>query len=202
MRTSGGTLVRSLSRTTSPPPLTSGRGNPDTCSQSSATSLWSRSLKAAVANRATPVAVRLTLTRDGALETDVRGLPEAPTQPVRVALDDDPVDPSDVWLFHKTTRRAPYERRRDRRPDVDDVVLVNDRDEVTESTIANLAVRFGDALVTPPVDSGLLPGTRRAAMVAAGELVERVVTIDELRASDEIALVSSARGWRSAVIVP
>ena len=71
-----------------------------------------------------------------------------------------------------------------------------------DATIANLAVRFGDAWVTPPVDSGLLPGTRRAAMVAAGELVERVVTIDELRASDEIALVSSARGWRSAVIVP
>jgi para-aminobenzoate synthetase/4-amino-4-deoxychorismate lyase len=110
------------------------------------------SLKAAVADRATPSAVRLTLARDGTIETEVRDLPEAPTQPVRVALDDEPVDPADVWLFHKTTRRTPYERRRERRPDVDDVLLVNDRGEVTESTIANLAVRMGDAWVTPPID--------------------------------------------------
>jgi para-aminobenzoate synthetase/4-amino-4-deoxychorismate lyase len=160
------------------------------------------SLKAAVADRATPSAVRLTLLRDGTIETEVRDLPDTPAQPVRVALDDDPVDPSDVWLFHKTTRRAPYERRRDRRPDVDDVLLVNDRSGVTESTIANLAVLVADTWVTPPVDAGLLPGTRRAAMLAAGELVERTVTIEQLRRAPEIALVSSLRGWRPAVLVP
>jgi para-aminobenzoate synthetase/4-amino-4-deoxychorismate lyase len=160
------------------------------------------SLKVAVADRATPSAVRLTLARDGTLDTEVRELPEARMQPARVALDDDPVDPRDVWLFHKTTRRTPYDRRRERRPDVDDVLLVNDRGEVTESTIANLAVGFGDAWMTPPLESGLLPGTRRAAMLAAGELVERTVTIEELRASDGIALVSSLRGWRPAVLVP
>jgi para-aminobenzoate synthetase/4-amino-4-deoxychorismate lyase len=160
------------------------------------------SLKAAVTDRATPCAVRLTLARDGTLVTEVRDLPEAPDEPVRVALDGDPVDPRDVWLFHKTTRRAPYERRRERRPDVDDVLLVNERGEVTESTIANLAVRIGDAWVTPPIVAGLLPGTRRAAMLAAGELAERTVTIDDLRASDGIALVSSLRGWRPAVLVP
>jgi len=160
------------------------------------------SLKAAVTDRAAPCAVRLTLARDGTIETKVRDLPGAPTQPVRLALDDDPVEPNDVWLFHKTTRRAPYERRREQRPDVDDVLLVNARGEVTESTIANLAVRFGDRWVTPPIDAGLLPGTRRAAMLAGGELDERTVTVEGLRASQEIALVSSLRGWRPAVLVP
>jgi para-aminobenzoate synthetase / 4-amino-4-deoxychorismate lyase len=160
------------------------------------------SMKAAVADRATPSAVRLTLARDGTIETEVRDLPAAPGEPVRVALDDDPVDPTDAWLFHKTTRRAPYERRRERRPDVDDVLLVNDRGEVTESTIANLAMRIGDVWVTPPVGAGLLPGTRRAAMLAAGELEERTVTLDDLRAGRELALLSSLRGWRPAVLVP
>ena len=160
------------------------------------------SMKAAVADRPTPSAVRLTLARDGTIETEVRDLPAAPGEPVRVALDDDPVDPTDAWLFHKTTRRVPYERRRERRPDVDDVLLVNDRGEVTESTIANLAMRIGDVWVTPPVGAGLLPGTRRAAMLAAGELEERTVTLDDLRAGRELALVSSLRGWRPAVLVP
>src|SRR3712207_4177024 len=41
----------------------------------------------------------------------------------------------------ETSRREPYDRRR-RRPDVDDVVLVNERGEVTEATTAALAVRL------------------------------------------------------------
>jgi para-aminobenzoate synthetase / 4-amino-4-deoxychorismate lyase len=158
-------------------------------------------LKQAVIEVAEPVVVRLTLARDGALSTDVRDLP-SPGERVRVALDDEPVDPSDPWLFHKTTRRAPYRRRRDRRPDVGDVVLVNDRGEVTESTIANLAVRLEGVWVTPPIDAGLLPGTYRTVLLREGRLIERPVTVDELRRARELALVSSVRGWRPAVLVP
>ncbi|HEY3213601.1 MAG TPA: aminodeoxychorismate synthase component I [Actinomycetota bacterium] len=157
-------------------------------------------LKRAVAEVTGPSVVRLTLGRDGGLSTDVRDLPPA-DDAVRVALDDEPVDPSDVWLFHKTTRRAPYERRRGRRPDVDDVLLVNDRGAVTESTIANLAVRLDGIWVTPPVDAGLLPGTYRNVLLREGRMTERPVTVDELRGARELALVSSVRGWRPAALV-
>jgi para-aminobenzoate synthetase/4-amino-4-deoxychorismate lyase len=149
-----------------------------------------------------PRAVRLSLDRDGSLTVEARPLPRAHDGAVRVALDDEPVDPSDVWLFHKTTRRAPYDRRREKRRDVDDVLLVNVRGEVTESTIANLAVRIGESWVTPPIGAGLLPGTYRAILVRERRLTERRVSIAELRAAPEIALVSSARGWRPAVLVP
>jgi para-aminobenzoate synthetase/4-amino-4-deoxychorismate lyase len=158
-------------------------------------------LKQAVAEVTEPSVVRLTLARDGGLSTDVRELPPA-GDAVRVALDDEPVDPSDVWLFHKTTRRAPYERRRERQPDVDDVLLVNDRGEVTESTIANLAVRLQGVWVTPPIDAGLLPGTYRTVLLREGRLIERPVTVDELRDAGELALESSVRGWRPAVLEP
>jgi para-aminobenzoate synthetase/4-amino-4-deoxychorismate lyase len=161
----------------------------------------SAALKRAVIEATEPSVVRLTLGRDGALSTDVRDLPRA-KEPVRVALDDEPVDPSDLWLFHKTTRRAPYDRRRERRPDVDDVVLVNDRGEVTESTIANLAVRLDGVWVTPPIDAGLLPGTYRTVLLREDGLIERPVTVDELRGASKLALLSSVRGWRPAVLVP
>jgi para-aminobenzoate synthetase/4-amino-4-deoxychorismate lyase len=155
-----------------------------------------------VAEAAGPIRARLTAARDGTVAVQVAPLPPAVDGPVRVALDDEPVDPGDVWLYHKTTRRGPYARRRDRRPDLDDVILVNDRGEVTESTIANLAVRVDGRWVTPPRESGLLPGSYREVLVRDGTLAERPVTIDELRAAEEIALVSSVRGWRSAVLVP
>ena len=67
----------------------------------------------------------------------------------------EPIDPADVFLFHKTTNRAVYDRAR--RPDCDDVVLWNPAGEVTETTIANLVVEVGDRRVTPPIACGLLP---------------------------------------------
>ncbi|HEU4354862.1 MAG TPA: chorismate-binding protein [Actinomycetota bacterium] len=160
-------------------------------------------LEKAVADLAEPEArVRLQLERDGTLATEVAPLGPSPTGPVRVALDHEPVDPSDVWLFHKTTRRAPYDRRRERRPDVDDVVLVNIRGEATETTIANLAIRLDAGWVTPPRDAGLLAGTYREALVREGRLREAPVPIGALRSAEAIALVSSVRGWRKAVLVP
>jgi para-aminobenzoate synthetase/4-amino-4-deoxychorismate lyase len=85
---------------------------------------------------------------------------------------------------------------------VGDVVLVNDRGEVTESTIANLAVRLNGVWVTPPIDAGLLPGTYRTVLLREGRLIERPVTVNELGGAGELALVSSVRGWRPAVLVP
>jgi len=146
--------------------------------------------------------VRLTLAREGAVRAEVAPLPPPPDGPVRVALDDEPVDPADVWLYHKTTLREPYEGRRRRHPDVDDVLLVNDRGEVTESTIANLAVRLDGAWWTPPLDAGLLAGTYRAVLLREGKLRERPIRIEELRRAEEIALVNSVRGWRRAVMAP
>jgi para-aminobenzoate synthetase/4-amino-4-deoxychorismate lyase len=159
-------------------------------------------LKGSVTERVEQGRIRLTLARDGGLATVVEDLRSTPDRPVRVALDNEPVDPSDVWLFHKTSLRAPYERRRERRPDVDDVLLVNLGGHVTESTIANLAVRLGDRWVTPPIEVGLLPGTYRDVLVRDGTLAERAVTISEVREARELALVSSVRGWRPAVLVP
>jgi para-aminobenzoate synthetase/4-amino-4-deoxychorismate lyase len=159
-------------------------------------------LKSAVSDATTAVRIRLSLERDGAVLAEVAPLPPEPAGPVRIALDDEPVDPDDVWLFHKTTRRTPYGRRRERRPDVDDVVLVNTRSEVTETTIANLAVRLDGRWWTPPVTSGLLAGTYREVLLRDRTLVERAITIDAFREAEAVALVSSVRGWREAEVVP
>ncbi|TMK63445.1 MAG: aminodeoxychorismate synthase component I [Actinobacteria bacterium] len=140
---------------------------------------------------------------EAALEKAVLFEPQpAARGPVRVAIHPQPVDPSDVWLYHKTTLRGLYERRRDDRPDVDDVLMVNDRGEVTESTIANVAVKLAGEWFTPPLGSGLLPGTYRAVLLREGRVRERPIRVEELGDAGGLALVSSVRGWRPAVLVP
>jgi len=145
--------------------------------------------------------VRLVLDRRGHVE--MGSAPYAPgPEPVRLAIDrDHPVDPSDPYLFHKTTLRAPYEDRSARFPNADDVVMVNTRGEVTETTIANVAVRLDGGWWTPPLDAGLLPGCERTALVADGTLTERAITLSAFESAGEIALVSAVRGWRTATLV-
>jgi para-aminobenzoate synthetase/4-amino-4-deoxychorismate lyase len=148
-----------------------------------------------------PVRVRIFLARDGATRFETSRLPPGGGRPRVAIVEDPPVDPDDIWLFHKTTRREAHERRRKLRPDADDVLLVNERGRVTESTIANLAVRLDGGWWTPPVGDGLLAGTYRAALLREGRLRERSVDVDEVRAAQEVALVSSVRGWRRAELV-
>ena len=147
-----------------------------------------------------PCRVRLALSKDGTVRVVLTPIASEPNV-VRVALDDAPQDPRDIFLFHKTSRRQRYEDARRRHQGVDDVLLVNDRGEVTESTIANVAVRVEGKWVTPPIEAGLLPGIGREIALEERILTESPVTIDALRSSEEIALISDARGWRNAVLV-
>ena len=54
--------------------------------------------------------VRLRLRRAGAVAVDVVALPTTLPDPVLLAVDDEPVDPFERWLHHKTTFREPYDR--------------------------------------------------------------------------------------------
>lgn len=156
---------------------------------------------AADAPGGTPLKVRLLLARDGTLTATAEPIAPSPGEPVRLALDDEPVDPADVFLFHKTTRRQPYERRSARHPDAEDVLLVNTRGQITESAVANVAVKLAGRWWTPPLSCGLLPGTYRARLLADGTLAERAITVEEARNAEGLALVNSVRLWRDAVLI-
>lgn len=72
----------------------------------------------------------------------------------------------------------------------DDAVMLNTRGHVAEGTVGNIFLRFGDTLVTPSLDEGLVPGTVRAAIVEHApelglQVIEKEVTTDELTRADE-----------------
>ena len=71
---------------------------------------------------------------------------------------------------------------------------------VTETTIATLLVQIDGSWCTPPVEDGCLAGVGRRLALEAGQVREREITVAELRAASRIALLSSVRGWRPAVL--
>ena len=137
--------------------------------------------------------VRLLLAESG--EVAIESHPLTPPRRLKVALAGEKVDSGDSFLYHKTTHRAVYERHLASRPDCDDVILRNERDEVTECCVGNLILEINGVRYTPPVESGLLAGTFRAELLARGEICQRVIMSDELAGADALYLVNSVRRW-------
>jgi branched-subunit amino acid aminotransferase/4-amino-4-deoxychorismate lyase len=140
-----------------------------------------------------PRKLRLELSADGDLfveHVDVK-----PSTPVRTALARDPVDSHDEFLRHKTSRRGVYEAALRARPGAQDVLLWNERGELTETCAANLVVELGGRRLTPLIASGLLPGTYRAELLESGEIQEEVLPVKALERADRLFMVNSVRRW-------
>ena len=146
------------------------------------------------------LAVRLLVSPQGEVDLEAGPAPD-PGGPVRLAVDTERIDPTSFFLYHKTTNRTLYENAASRFPQVDDVVLVNSAGNVTETTIANIAARFGEVWLTPYVADGCLPGVYRSEVIAQGKLEEATIPVERLWAADEVAVLSSLRGWRSASLI-
>ena len=131
-----------------------------------------------------------------------RWLNEISRPPVqRVELAQHPIDSGDVFLYHKTSRRAVYDTARAARPAADDVILWNERGEMTESCTANVVIDLDGELITPPLACGLLGGTFRSWLIDQGRIVECVISIGMLRSARRLYLINSVRQWMDAVII-
>jgi para-aminobenzoate synthetase/4-amino-4-deoxychorismate lyase len=144
--------------------------------------------------------VRLLVARRGGICLTATPLvrPASP-EPVAVDLANRPIDPSNRFLYHKTTHRRVYDEIRAEHPGREDTLLWNPDGEVTESTIANLVADLDGVLVTPPVRSGLLAGTFREELLANGTIREGVIRITDLPRCRRLYLINSVRKWRDAV---
>ena len=147
-----------------------------------------------------PLRVRLLVPEQGRPSIEITPLVTG-SPIVGLAVDTVPVDRTDFLRYHKTVRRAPYEEAAERHPDADDVVLVNDRREVVETTIANLVVRIGEEWLTPPLEAGCLPGVYREELIDRGAIAVRSLAVVDLVGADEVAVVNSVQGWRSAKLL-
>jgi para-aminobenzoate synthetase / 4-amino-4-deoxychorismate lyase len=116
-------------------------------------------------------------------------------EPLPVALAVAPVSRSELFLYHKTTRREVYESRRATAPEAFDVLLWNEDEELTEFTNGNLVVELDGQLFTPPRACGLLDGTLRAELLGGGVISERIITRAEIGRSTRLWLINSVRGW-------
>jgi branched-chain amino acid aminotransferase len=96
------------------------------------------------------------------------------------------------WCFNLTWNEIA------RQSGFDEVVLLNERGEVAELTSANIFIARGADILTPPLDSGCLPGVTRAIIleeiqVPGYRVAEAMLKPTDLESADEVFVTSSTR---------
>ena len=89
----------------------------------------------------------------------------------------------------------------------DETLLYNDKNELTEASACNAFIVKESVVITPPLDNQLLPGITRNMLVdilredGSIRVEERPVTMDEVRAADEVWITSSTKEIGAVVSV-
>ena len=143
--------------------------------------------------------VRLLVNQQGQITIEPTPFELTP-QVVKLAIADKPIDINNPFFYHKTTNRQLYEGIKQAHPDCDDVILWNERQEITETCIYNLVVQKDGKLLTPPVECGLLAGTMRAYLLEQEKIEEAVIKLADLSQCEAIYLVNSVRQWQQGTI--
>ena len=141
--------------------------------------------------------VRILSDRNGKIKSEAKLIQDL-SLPRKIQFADKAIDSSNKFFYHKTTNRKALIDLKEPHPDCDDVILFNEKEEITETTICNIVVEINGRKFTPPVHCGLLAGTFRDKLVSTGEVREKIITKKEILLADKIYLINSVRKYMPA----
>jgi len=155
--------------------------------------------------------LRLLLHKNGNITitpTEVKAIDEETVWNISLAKEE--MQSKNLFLYHKTTNRAFYDdariamqeqAKKDGGEKLDEVIFQNEKGEITEGSFTNIFVKINGELKTPAIESGLLPGTLRQSLIEQGKVTEQVLTIKDLRKTEEIYVGNSVRGLIKAKLI-
>ncbi|MBN2403567.1 MAG: aminodeoxychorismate synthase component I [Spirochaetes bacterium] len=145
--------------------------------------------------------VRVLLSRFGIFTVTKTKIEENNVQELKITLSETHTESNDNYLFHKTTARDFYESELAdaRERGFFDVVFMNKHGDITEGAITNIYANIRGALITPPVECGLLNGVIRQTLLANGKAREQKLTLKNLQNAEELYISNSIIGFRKAL---
>lgn len=136
--------------------------------------------------------LRLLVDENGKVRSELLPL-TVPDNP-RFGIAGEAIDSSNRFLYHKTTHRGVYDAKLAQHPDCWDVLLWNERGQVTEFCRGNVVLELDGERLTPARDCGLLAGTLRAELIEQGWVREEIIPVGRLGEASRIFFVNSLRG--------
>ncbi len=121
---------------------------------------------------------------------------------LKVAISERRTKSSDIFLFHKTTVRDLYEKEfaLSRERGFFDVIFLNENGEITEGSITNIYAKINGALITPPLECGLLNGTIRQSLLDNNNVTEKKLSLLDLQNAEAVYISNAIIGFREAIL--
>ncbi len=148
--------------------------------------------------------MRMTVDADGKIAVRISSLVKPPAAPLMVGVARNLIESTDVMRQHKTSRRSLYDRASKLASQLGlaDILFMNERGEVAEGAISTIFIKAADGWYTPPLESGVLPGVLRAAMLEVDMpgLEEKILYRQDLVNADALYIGNALRGLRKVEI--
>lgn len=126
-------------------------------------------------------------------------------QPVRIFLSPQVCATTPVFLAHKSTHRALYDRawQEAEKQGGFDSLFCNAAGNITEGGRSNVFIKLAGKWYTPPLSDGVLPGIMRGVLLEDTQLqaVEKSLSLQDLQQADEILVCNALRGALKAKLV-
>lgn len=85
-------------------------------------------------------------------------------------------------------------------PKLDDVIFINEKMQICETTRHNIYIKKNGMLYTPHLTCGLLPGVMRAKLLKENKVQETFLTLKDLKESEEILVSNALIGLAPAIL--
>ncbi|MCP4482057.1 MAG: hypothetical protein GY817_04560 [bacterium] len=131
-----------------------------------------------------PKIVRMELKRNGEYSFQVLELKELLFKKIKISKT--VLDQDNIFLRHKTTRREWYQG--------EEAIFFNQAGELCETNRFNIFLEHRGELVTPDLESGLLPGILRAELIKKGKCQAKKLYLADLKKADKVLIGNSVRG--------
>jgi len=120
----------------------------------------------------------------------------------KIKISDITINHKDIFLQHKTTKREIYTKEYEKYSleNFYDVVFVNDLGFISEASRNNIFIKYNNLWFTAPILSGVLPGITRSIFIEQNKVVEKNITVQDIKNADEIWLSNSIRGLVKVVL--
>lgn len=89
------------------------------------------------------------------------------------------------------------EKENGKKAGYDDVIFLNEKGYITETSCANIFIVKNNEIFTPKVEDGLLDGIIRRKIIENFRVEEKSITLEELKTSDEVIITNSLMGAMS-----
>jgi para-aminobenzoate synthetase/4-amino-4-deoxychorismate lyase len=147
--------------------------------------------------------LRLDLSHDGSISAKVFALNElGHNMKLLWAQDlfthDVTMSSSNRFLKHKVTQRSVYDQAWQKAETLEsfDALFLNEKGYVTEGGRSNIFIKLGGQWLTPPIESGCLPGVMRSLLLkdSSMNVLERDILPRDVIDADEVILCNALRG--------